>query len=209
MTEEDIKVNWYYFRSLTNQLYQTEQFVDHSIDAEGNMVNANTYSNEFAKILMLVASEFEVIARTLCSESGITLRWNSNIVTLTKEILAAYPMIGKTSISTPYQTFQPLKNWRVVQVSNRNGKLVDKVDGIQWWDDHNNVKHNRRQSFSIANLKNCVEATASLMVLELYLSQRTIGNVDEITSLGCDYLNCDYGQAHLVVKTGKNLPDFL
>ena len=208
MTENDIKINWYYFRSLTRQLHDTEQFVDHSLDVNGNMINSSTCSNEFAKILMLAASEFEVIAKSLCVESGVSLRWNANIIRITKEITATYANIGNTIISTPYLTMTPLCGWQVIQVPNRNGNLVEKVDGIQWWDDHNGVKHNRRDSFHLANLKNCIDAMGSLMVLELYLSQKAIGNVDAITTISCDYFSCDYGLSNLVVNPGNKLPDF-
>ena len=50
---------------------------------------------------------------------------------------------------------------------------------------------------------------AALMVLELYLSQKALGNVNAITSLGCNYFDCDYGLSHLAVNAGKMLPDFL
>ena len=53
MLEEDIKVNWYYFCSLAKQLHITEQYVDHSIDSSGNIINGLAFSNEFAKLLML------------------------------------------------------------------------------------------------------------------------------------------------------------
>ena len=208
MTEKEIKVYWYYFRSLSKQLQDTEQFVDHAIDAKGTMANSSTFSNEFAKILMLSASEFEVIAKELCRESGKQLPWNANIIRITRELVSTYPRIGETTISTPYQTLQPLQNWKIIQVPNKNGNLVDKVIGIQWWDDHNEIKHNRSSSFASAHLKNCIEAMASLMVLELYLSQKALGDVNAITSLGCSYFECDYGLSHLVVNAGNKLPDF-
>lgn len=83
MRENDIKMNWYYFQALSKQLKDTEQFVDHSIDEKGNLLNGKTFSNEFAKILMLGASEFEVIAKALCIESGIKIRRNANVLTFT------------------------------------------------------------------------------------------------------------------------------
>ena len=58
MTESNIKENWYYFRSLANQLQQTEQFVDHSMNEKNEMHNGSTFSNEFAKLLMLAAMTF-------------------------------------------------------------------------------------------------------------------------------------------------------
>ena len=209
MTETDIKNSWYYFRSLVKQLQGTEQYVDHSIDSTGTMSNAGTFSNEFAKILMLVASEFEVIAKALCAEAGLKIPWNANILRITKEITSFFPHIGDTVILTPYQAFQPLQSWAVVQVTNKNGKAEDQLRGISWWEDHNKVKHNRRSSFQTAHLKNCVDEMAALMVLELYLSQKALGNVNAITSLGCNYFDCDYGLSHLAVNAGKMLPDFL
>lgn len=209
MDENDIKTNWYYFRSLTKQLHDTEQFVDHSLDKNGILVNGSTCSYEFAKILMLSASEFEVIAKALCEEKKIKILWNANIVTITKEIIGAYPEIGNTNITTPYQTFQPLVEWNIKQVKNQKGNLIDKVDGIQWWYDHNGVKHNRKQSFLSATLKNCIDSLASVMVLELYLSQQAIGNVEMITMIGCDYFECNYGASYIVEHLQNELPDFI
>lgn len=106
MTESNIKENWYYFRSLANQLQQTEQFVDHSVNKRNKMLNGFTFSNEFAKILMLAASEFEVIAKALCKESGLDIRDNDNIVMLSKKILGKYPNIRKdTNYNSIYDIY--------------------------------------------------------------------------------------------------------
>ena len=208
MTESDIKINWYYFRSLASQLQQTEQYVDHSLDSNGNMSNGLTFSNEFVKIMMLASSEFEIICKAICAESGISLTWNANILTITKEILAKYPRIGETKIATPYLSFKPLQNWEIIKVNKPNGKIEEKVNGIQWWQDHNNLKHNRRNTFAYANLNNCISAMSSLMVVELYLSQIVIDNVDLITSMGCSYFETDYGLSPILGNVGIKLPDF-
>ena len=93
----------------------------------------------------------------------------------------------------------PLDKWTVVS---------DKVEGINWWSDYNVIKHNRNSNFVSANLKNCVISMASLMVLELYLSQAVLRNLDAITSIGCCYFDCDYGLAYIVSNPGNKLPDF-
>lgn len=205
MTDSDIKFSWYYFCSLASQLKQTEQFVDHSVGVDGALANGKTYSNEFAKILMLAASEFEVIAKALCAESGITLRWNANIITITNGVKQAYPNIGETLVSTPYQSLKPLSNWRIETPSeSRRSQLV----GLDWWNEHNNVKHDRRVSFASANLENCVWSMASLMVLELYLSQRVLGNLDVISRIRNDYFSCGYGFSYLIATPQVTLPDF-
>lgn len=208
MLEDDIKVNWYYFCSLAKQLHNTVQFVDHSVDSNGNLINGLTFSNEFAKLLMLSSSEFEVVAKLICSELGVSLSWNANILSVTREIINAFPKIGETVIVTPYQSIKPLSDWKIVRRLNRNGNEVDIVDGISWWTDYNSIKHNRRMSFYSANLKNCIYSTASLLVLELYLSRLAIGNIDEISSIRCDYFNFSYGLSKLVVDAGNYLPDY-
>ena len=40
---------------------------------------------------MLAASEFEVIAKSLCAESGTLMAWNANIVSITKTTLGTDP----------------------------------------------------------------------------------------------------------------------
>lgn len=205
MTEADVKAYWYYFRSLANQLCQTEQYVDHSFDKNGIMINGVTFSNEFAKILMLASAEFEVIAKELCTESGITIRRNANIMAISREILTRYPHIGETIISTPYVKMQPLKDWRMTI----NGRGQDEVAGIEWWGDHNDLKHNRGASLVKANLKNCIYATASLLVLEIYLSMAVLGNIDEISTSRCAYFDFHYGLCPLTTNPNWLPPDFM
>ena len=207
MTESDIKGNWYYFQSLANQLQQTEQFVDHCLNEKNEIQNGSTFSNEFAKILMLAASEFEVILRSICKESKLSIKKNDNIVKISKKVLSAYPNIVQTLISTPYMAYKPLNEWKVISISKK-GKLDEKVEGIPWWNEYNGIKHNRINNFTSANLKNCVNAMASLMVLELYLSQVVLENIDSIRSIGCRYFDCPYGPSALLVNPGKRLPDF-
>lgn len=101
MTEDNIKKNWNYFKSLAKQFQQTEQFVDHALDSTGKPLNGKTFSNEFAKILLLSASEFEVIAKALCTESCNSVSKKSNIKEISEMILCFYPNIINTRIYTP------------------------------------------------------------------------------------------------------------
>jgi hypothetical protein len=211
LSGDDVKKYWLYFRSLANQFQKTEQYVDHSLNSDGKPINADTFSNEFAKILMLAASEFEVVAKDLCVEIGATIRSNAKITTISKEILKVFPKIGDTVIMTPYQTIRPLKDWQVV-VSEKTKKdgttqQEETVEGIPWWQSHNSVKHNRRVSFLEANLSCCMSAMASLMVLELYLCWKVDSSLGRISSLGCDYFTCEYFAAYRVTEGGNVLPD--
>lgn len=208
MNDKDIRINWYYFCSLASQLQKTTQFVDHVTDQDGRIINGETFSNEFAKILLLACSEFEVIAKSLCKESGIILRWNANIVSITKEILKLYPNINQTEISTPYQTYKPLEKWHIVLAQTKKGNLSDKVAGIDWWDFHNNIKHNRSDYFKEATLRSCIDSMSSLMVLELYLCRKVLKNLDLISKISCEYFSFKYGLFYLAGSYGDDLPDF-
>ena len=53
---------WYYFLSLERDFSKTEDFV------HVHPANENTYSNEFAKLLLLIGSEVDVVAKMLCSK---------------------------------------------------------------------------------------------------------------------------------------------
>lgn len=198
MTVDDIKKNWNYFKSLAKQFQQTEQFVDHAMDSSGKLKNGKTFSNEFAKLLLLSASEIEVNAKALCAESGHAVSDKANIKEISKTILSIYPNIIDTKISTPYQIIKPLAAWSIAKTDL----------GIPWWNAYNKVKHDRTNHFEDANLNNCMEALASLMILELYLAQEVLGNLDTITPVNCDYFDCEYGIDVLEVNPGKRLPDF-
>lgn len=128
MLEEEMRSNWYYFCSLSEQLYKTSQYVDHSVDDNNKMCNGTTFSYEFVKLLMLASSEFEVIARKICFESGITVRKNANIIAISNALLGRYSQIGKTTIVTPYMKLQPLKDWKVVESDNKENLV-----GLNWW----------------------------------------------------------------------------
>ena len=138
----------------------------------------------------------------------ITNTKRANIGKISKKILAEFPRIRETKIATPFFVCRPLENWLVQQIVNEAGKTQDIVVGIDWWEAHNFVKHDREKNFSDANLSNCIYSLASLVVMELYLSQIVLGNVDMISSLSCDYFGFFYGLVPLASKRADILPDF-
>lgn len=64
----------------------TTNFVDHSVDDNGVMYNAESFSHEFVKLIMLASSKFEVIGKELCMNSGISINKNDNILVISKQI---------------------------------------------------------------------------------------------------------------------------
>ena len=207
MTELSIQSNWEYFKYLVEQLHQTERYVDHSRADDGRLLNGETCSMEFAKIIMLAASEFEVIAKELCKESGSKLPWNASIITISERVLQLYPRITETYVRTPRRCFKPLQEWRVLKKTDKNGKKKT-VCGISWWSAYTSIKHDRISSIYKANLENAINSMASLMVMELYLSKKALGNVFRIGVEKCSYFSCDYWPSVAYIGVEKELPDF-
>lgn len=207
ITIEEAISNWHYFCALSSQLAKTEQFVDHSVNENGEMINGNTFSWEFAKLLMLAAAEFENIAKSICIASNIKKGRDESINYFSDIILNKYPKIGETLVITSHMKTMPLRNWSVEHSVTEKGKPKIIAKGIEWWKDYNEVKHNRYKNYKLANLRNCFYAMSSLMVLELYLLRIVSGDMREVASLSCDYFESVYRGAVLTTKY-MELPDF-
>ena len=145
------------------------------------------------------SSEFEVIAKCLCIESGITISKNANIIELSSKILLKYPSIVQTEVRTFYQSLLPLSNWQI-----KNNKVI----GLDWWKSYANLKHDRFNNFNEATLKNCLFALSSLLVLELYLQKIVCGDLDNTRRNEIEYFEHKYSYEYLVVDEGACLPDF-
>ena len=74
MTEDDIKKNWNYFKSLAKQFHQTEEFVDHAVDSTGKLLNGKTFSNEFAKLL---THDLETLRESVNNDDITISNWTS------------------------------------------------------------------------------------------------------------------------------------
>lgn len=203
LSEKEVKHYWNYFCSLCKRLDKTKQYVDHSSE-NNELKNATVNSFEFQQIILLASMEFENISKAICLniDSNFNLQ-NANIRKISETILHKYPSIGQTTIRTDYQVLQPLKNWKIA--TDENGKKY--VDGIQWWDDYSNIKHQTFWKFNLTTLKNAVDALASLMVLELYLMQINLGDLMMSLNIESEYFSNEYAGAILCSK-GNNLPDF-
>jgi len=159
MDKQEIMHYWYYFCSLCTQLNNTRQYVDHKTseqDAEFVLVNRNTCSNEFLKILLSSASEFETIGKLLCKEIDSSFKDNSNIINITKTIRKRYPRINETVVTSDFQELVPLLKWRIEKQDDGNEACA----GLDWWKAYTRIKHHRYDSFHMATLENCINALA-------------------------------------------------
>ena len=195
--------DWRFFCALCERFERTIQFVDDIINDNGLLTNGTTFSNEFCDILLTTAAEFENVAKQICKESDSRFdERNATIIDYTNIILAKFPKIGQTIISSPVQTFYPLENWKVSDDNNT-------INGLDWWKSHNAIKHHRYPHFSEATFQNCYTAIASLFVLELYATSFvTDGDPKyQISNNPCTYFSSEYLK-DLIWPRPKKLPDF-
>lgn len=174
---------WNYFLVLERDLVRTLDYVEL---AEANMA---AYSNELAKLLLLVGSEVDVVAKMLCKQTpepgelGGILDYQSCLT-------AAFVGIDKSevSISRYGLVFTPWEQWQTANTSP------------DWWRAYNKVKHSRDVHFVLANLGNVVEAICGLLILLKY-HYRLERTPEPYPAL----LECGFPE-HVVIGGGHVLP---
>ncbi|MBC8037042.1 MAG: hypothetical protein H7X89_07480 [Rhizobiales bacterium] len=144
---------WYYFLSLEQDFLRTIDYV------EFDNQNANTFSNEYGKILLLTGSEVDVVAKLVCGKFASGQK-AENIEDYRKVITSTFKDFHTISldISRYNLSIQPWMSWGSVTPTSPN-----------WWGAYNNVKHNRESKFSEANQAHTVHALCGLFGLLLYL----------------------------------------
>ncbi len=196
MTEKEFYLYWKYCLYIEHNLEVTSQYVEICEN------NYSTYSNEFAKIILLACSEIDVICKLLCKEidSGILFdERNSNIRTYTSIILNRFPNIPDCELSNKLEhvMITPFTNW-----SN------NPYNTPEWWKDYQNIKHQRHQHFNKATLRNTLYSVAGLIILELYLyrivSNKPYACPDERPKI----LGDEFFQVQFCCRPESHLPDF-
>lgn len=143
---------WRYYLALEEDFRKTIRFV------EIHESNFNTFSIEFNKQLQAICSEIDVICKQICLfkyEETRNIKQYGNI------ILKEYNDINSRIVKVKNHTdlkLQPFQEW----------KLRPTYSSPQWWKDYNDVKHNRTNHYSKANLENVFNALAGLYLLEMF-----------------------------------------
>lgn len=144
----------------------------------------------YAKLLLLIGSEVDGVAKMLCNKVASTQK-AENIRHYQTILTAHFPGMHGVEIDLPrYLTARkPWESW---------GASPATPPG--WWQAYNSVKHQRDKSFADASQENTLRALCGLLALLLYFYK------DE-THLQPypDLLN--YGlPAYMVTSGGKKLP---
>lgn len=151
------EIYWSYYISVERMLKNTGQYVAPSME------NHKTYSDEFAKIVLLSCSEIDSILKVLCKLNNIIhdeKKYNMNVyaeaiskISMVREL--AYAPELYTSINEKTLVVIPFK-----ELDNRKPNA-----GLKWWADYQRIKHNRIENAECGNLYNAVSAVAAHYIL--------------------------------------------
>ena len=189
MEQIELIQHWNYFCSLAERLDDTKHYIDHGLqehDGIRELVHGKVYSDIFKQIIVLAASEFEIMSKALCSAKGVKTK---RIGDISETILGVFPKIIDFEVSTPFWINTPLHDWNTTHIDN--GKNV-KVEGLDWWFAYNSIKHDEKESMKNATLENAVLALASLYIIEIYLMKELFGNMSIIYTYPTVYFKCKY-----------------
>ncbi len=141
------KVHWNYFLALEHDLELAGRYVEFS------QPNMETYSVEFAHLLLAASSEVDVVAKLLCKRLNVDAP-RGNIDQYRTVLTQHLPELVKMQVLVPRYglNLTPWENW-----SSDNNP--------DWWQCHNNVKHERDSFFHEATLKNSLNALGALLTL--------------------------------------------
>jgi len=178
--------SWHYFLSLERDFERTIDFVE--LDG----ANSSTYSNEFAKLLLLIGSEVDVTAKALCRDLNPSSK-ATNILEYQKEICGVFQ--GMHAIEIEISRFniraEPWNSWGDTPPTSP-----------PWWKAYNDVKHSRDANFPEANQSNVLHSLCGLLSLHLYL-HRSVGHLQPYPRL-LEYSFPEF----LVTSGGKPLPGY-
>lgn len=142
---------WQYFVALEADLDRTTRYVEFTKE------NFQTFSVEFARLLLAAGSEVDVLAKVLCEAHSLEIA-PKNIDGYRKALVARFRELPWLHIHVPRYGFHllPWREWH---------------DGTNpaWWRAYNDVKHERGKKFPAATLHNALSAVAGLFTLVCYI----------------------------------------
>lgn len=145
-----------YYRLLERDLEQCFRFVEPKADQFG------VYSDEFARIILMAASEIEnalkAFAFWLRVKGGAAEAEPRNILEFYRVVTAAFPSFCTMSVFMPRQSLllTPWEDWSVTSAPD-------------WWSNgYNKIKHDRINNESAPTLRRAIYAVGALQVVLLH-----------------------------------------
>ena len=144
---------WNYYLVLERDFFSVEKYVSVSKD------NFTTYSNEFAKQLMTICAEIDVVCKAACSHNGIN---NAQCITdYANTLLTRWTDFTTASVTLVNDSLFLIEPWKGWSVTNKP----------DWWNAYIDIKHHRIEGNNIikANMGNVIQSLAALHILGTYL----------------------------------------
>lgn len=186
---------WDYYISIESDLYKTVEYVEPCEE------NFTTYSQEYAKIINVACAEADVIFKELCMLIDPSYKpngKNENIDTYRRIILEKFPQIEETWLRLDRSKIDiyPFRGWL------DSGKLF-------WWKDYQKIKHERKDYYAKANLKNAIFSVGALRILELYYLRMHSKNKNRLANKNGPFFKTVYTNELLFLSDNIDLPDFI
>ena len=141
--------HWRYFLSLEKEFTETLRFVEFTPSQQ------SVYSFEFARLLILICSELDVLFKVICGSAcpGTTA---DSIGKYFPCIAGKYQVEAETVRVDRFSVrVRPFENW-------------SEDTPPDWWTAQNKVKHRRHEHFQEATLGNTLHALCGLFVGNLF-----------------------------------------
>ena len=182
---------WQYFIALESDFATTARFV------EIEDANMQTFSLEYARVILSAGSEIDVLSKVVCQRHKLAVS-PKNIDGYRKAITDRCPEFAALEIRLPrYSTsIRPWADW-------------SSGENPPWWRAYNDVKHERNLYFPQATLHNAMYCVAGLFALVCYccrveLWSRSAQPWPQLFSLDCELSGVESSD----LRTGYKIPGF-
>ena len=140
------KHHWHYFLAIEKDLENLSRYIEFAKE------NLSVYSIELTRLLLSASSEIDVIMKELCTLLEPNKK-AEHINDYREIIQRRLPVLIKEEVSLDRfgLLFTPWDSWTG-------------LDNPNWWRSYNNVKHERNNHFSEANLQNTINAVGALLL---------------------------------------------
>lgn len=161
---------WLHYLSLEKSLLEISEYIAITED------NYQCYSFKNMQLFFAVCSEVDSIFKHIQNNlySDITKVKSPNIVNHIAMLDEFFPAVKDTLVVTKISgyvlEFQPFESLFSDYLNNTKDRKIVRIgegEARSWWQQHNDVKHQRLDNFDKANLKNLLESLSALHILNL------------------------------------------
>lgn len=190
MNQQNYEKNYLdYFKELEREIMQLKKYVHFS------KKNFKTFSYEITKMLQLICSEIDVVAKVIVKDINKINKKINNINNWGFELQKLYDknLYVALLFNNDIKIIPFSEKWKYEYSQNKKGKgcikLIKKGETPKWWTAYNRVKHertslveNEESNFEKANFECVLNAFGALYILENVLYQGINHTDDKIES---------------------------